>query len=127
MIMSKYSLRNALDLRSKLKPTFTCPGRSLLLCVLCLLSLLALSGCSIPQYDDAGSVSIDDEALTEVQDVVYSVDKDGELLSEVVEWFTADINNTAAVARINDLSPDSFLTHGQFVRIPRYMLKEQNK
>ena len=104
--MSKSSLRNLL---------------------LCLLPVFLLAGCSMSQSGDVRGELADDEALLEVQDVIYSVDKDGELLSEVVEWFTGDINNTAAIARINDLKPNSFLKHGQFVRIPRYMLREQSR
>ena len=90
-----------------------------------------LPGCSPLQsgyvdkaVDEVNDQSINDGTLLEVHDLIYSVDKDGELLSEVVELFTADANNSAAVARINDLDPNSFLRRGQLVRIPRYMLKK---
>ena len=133
MNMSKYLLRNMVGLSrvgggsSRLEPLLVCPGRFFHSCILCLLSAFLLSSCFMGRAGgDADYGVVDDEVLSaDVQDVIYNVERDGELLSEVVEWFTADINNTAAVARINDLPPNSFLMHGQFLRIPKYMLKER--
>ena len=89
-----------------------------------LLFISFLSGCSFSQPDDtSGAGIIEDEALPETLDLIYNVNQDGELLDDVVDWYTMDTGNSAAIARINDLDPNSFLRRGQMVRIPKYMLK----
>ena len=91
--------------------------------LLCFISIL--SGCSLSSdySDDTSDLSAEYVVLPEAQDLVYTVSDDGELLDDIVLWYTMDVSNSPAILRINDLKTDSFLKRGQLVRIPKYMLR----
>lgn len=57
-------------------------------------------------------------------DVVHTVRRDGETLTEISKWFTGSESNAAAIAASSSLPTDQALKAGARITVPRNLVKE---
>jgi len=62
---------------------------------------------------------------TSKQDVIHTVQYQGETMAALAKWYAEDESYIATLERINSIDADATLTIGQKITIPSYMVKQR--